>query len=87
MLLNFLRFSHKMLTGTWEIWDIYNLWAESQESIPDLEGNAGFREEADRESVWRGGCMINRLYLTSIWGIPSGNSLQGLLNCSNPVHL
>lgn len=87
MLLNFLSFSHKMLTGMWEIGDIYNLWAESEESILDLEGNAGFREEADRESVWRGGCMINRLYLISIWGIPSGNSLLGLLNYSNPVHL
>lgn len=43
-----------MLTGTWEIGDIYNLWAESEESILDLEGSSGFREEADRESVWRG---------------------------------
>ena len=41
-----------MLTGTWEmIGDIYKLWAESEESILDLEGNAGFREEADRERV------------------------------------
>lgn len=77
-----------MLTGTWEIGDIYNLWAECEESILDLEGNAGFGEEADRESVWRGGCVINRLYLTSIRGIVTpGNSLLGLLNCSNPVHL
>lgn len=41
-----------MLSGTWEIGDIYNLWAESEESILDLEGNADFREEADRERVW-----------------------------------
>lgn len=52
MLLYFLSFSHKILTGTWEIGDIYNLWAESEESILNLEGNAGFREEADRERVW-----------------------------------
>lgn len=61
-----------MLTATWEIADIYNLWVESEESILDLEGNAGFREEADRECVWRGGCMINRLYLTSFGGFPVG---------------
>lgn len=77
-----------MLIGTREIGDIYNLWAESEESIPDLERNEGFREEADRESIWRGGCMINRLYLTSVWGIVTpGNSLLGLLNDSNPLHL
>lgn len=45
----FLSFSHKMLTGMWEIGDICNLWAGSEESVLDLEGNAGFREEADRE--------------------------------------
>lgn len=41
-----------MLTRMWEIGDIYNLWAESEESILDLEGNAGFKEEADRQRVW-----------------------------------
>lgn len=41
-----------LVTGTWEIRDIYNLWPESEESMLDLEGNAGFKEEADRERVW-----------------------------------
>lgn len=44
---------------------IYNLWAESEDSILDLQGNASFREEADREGLG-GDCTINRLYLISI---------------------
>lgn len=48
----FPQISHKMLTGTWEMGDIYNLWAEPEESILDLDGNTGFREEAERERIW-----------------------------------
>lgn len=69
------------------IGDIYNLWAESEDSILDLQGNAGFREEADREGLG-GDCMINRLYLISVQGLVTpGNSLLGLLIYSSPVHV
>lgn len=53
MCLYFLSLSHKTLAGTWEICGIYNLWAESEESILNLKGNVGFREEAGRERARR----------------------------------
>lgn len=36
----------------WEMGDIYNLWAEPEESIVALEGNTGFGEEAERVTIW-----------------------------------
>ena len=50
----------------WEMRDIYNLWAEPEESVLVLEGNMGFREEAETVTIWGESVGSMGLYLTSV---------------------
>lgn len=72
----FPQISHKMITGMWEMEDIYNLRAEPEESILALEGNMRFREEAERVTIGE------RLW--DPWAVPHFCSGVCDIHCCNP---
>lgn len=59
--------------------DIYNLWAEPEESIVALEGNMGFGEEAERVTIWGeavGSMGCTSLLCRGLWHLD--------IHCCNP---